>query len=52
VRKRRCLRRALSRLWTAKLARLRDVERVRMDAIAVHFQDGKTIVESAHGIVS
>ncbi|MGA2449707.1 MAG: YraN family protein [Polyangiaceae bacterium] len=49
-RKRRSLRRAIGRLWESQLARLDDVDRVRLDAIAVHFQQGKTYVESAQGI--
>lgn len=48
--KRRRLRHAMERLWRTRLARMTDVDRVRVDAIAVDFRGGVTSVECAEGI--
>jgi putative endonuclease len=48
--KRRNLRQAVERLWRTRLERMADVDRVRIDAIAVDFRRGQTAVECAQGI--
>jgi putative endonuclease len=44
--------RAARRLWERDLARLAGVDRVRIDVAAVTFEDGRTRVEHAEGVVS
>ncbi len=48
-RKRATLARALERLWSRRLARTRDVARLRLDFAAVRFDGGRTRVEYAPG---
>lgn len=50
ARKRHRLRQAVERLWVAELARMVDVERLRIDAVAVDFHHGETRIECAEGI--
>jgi putative endonuclease len=47
--KRARLRRAVERLWRRRLARMRGVERVRIDAAAVTLEGGLTHVEYIEG---
>jgi putative endonuclease len=50
--KRARLLRATDRLWSRRLAALRDVDRVRLDAAAVTFEGGRTRVEYVEGAIS
>jgi putative endonuclease len=50
--KRMRLARAAERLWRERLAGAEGVERLRIDAAAVTFEDGRTRVDYAEGIVS
>ncbi len=49
--KRLRLKRAVRRLWREQLAKMRDVQRVRIDAAAVSFEDGRTKVEYVEGAI-
>jgi len=49
--KRLRLKRAVRRLWREQLAKMRDVQRVRIDAAAVSFEGGETKVEYVEGAV-
>ena len=49
--KRARLRKAVERLWREKLEAMKDVERVRIDAAAVTFEDGVTSVEYVEGAI-
>jgi len=50
--KRTRLRSAVNRLWRTRLARSKDVQRVRIDVAAVRFENGQTKVEYIEGAVS
>jgi putative endonuclease len=43
---------AVERLWHERLAAVRSIERVRIDAAAVTFTAGRTFVEYAAGVIS
>jgi putative endonuclease len=43
---------AVERLWHERLAAVRSVERVRIDAAAVTFEGGRTMVEYAAGAIT
>ncbi|MGD0528131.1 MAG: YraN family protein [Polyangiaceae bacterium] len=45
------LRRAVERLWREKLEKMKEVERVRIDAAAVSFEGGVTSVEYVEGAI-
>ncbi|HEX8790684.1 MAG TPA: YraN family protein [Polyangiaceae bacterium] len=49
--KRLRLKRAVRRLWREQLVKMRDVQRVRIDAAAVTFEDGQTKVEYVEGAI-
>jgi putative endonuclease len=49
--KRARLKRAVARLWRETLRELKGVERVRIDAAAVRFEDGATTVEYVEGAI-
>ena len=42
---------AVERLWSSRLARMPDVDRVRIDVAAVRFEHGQTLVEYVPGAV-
>jgi putative endonuclease len=50
--KRRRTLQAVDRLWHERLAAMRSIERVRVDAAAVTFEAGRTFVEYAAGAIS
>lgn len=49
--KRLRLKRAVRRLWREQLAKMRDVQRVRIDAAAVTFDGAQTKVEYVEGAI-
>jgi putative endonuclease len=49
--KRQRLRRAAQRLWRVELARIKDVDRVRIDVAAVTFRGANTSVEYIEGAI-
>ena len=49
--KRLRLKRAVRRLWREQLAKMRDVQRVRIDAAAVTFEGRETKVEYVEGAI-
>ena len=49
--KRARLKRAVARLWKEHLRAMRGVERVRIDAAAVRFEEGATSVEYVEGAI-
>jgi hypothetical protein len=42
---------AVERLWSSRLVRMPDVERVRIDVAAVRFERGQTLIEYVPGAV-
>lgn len=50
--KRRCIVRAVERLWRERIAKMRAIERVRIDVAAVTFEGGKTRVEYVEGAIT
>jgi len=42
---------AVERLWSSRLARMPDVERVRIDVAAVRFEHGQTLIEYVQGAI-
>lgn len=49
--KRARLVRAASRLWTERLARMPEIDRLRIDVAAVYFEAGRTFVEYVAGAI-
>jgi putative endonuclease len=43
---------AAERLWRRRVAAMKDVERMRIDVAAVHFEGGRTFVEYVPGAIS
>jgi Holliday junction resolvase-like predicted endonuclease len=43
---------AAERLWRRRLAKMRDVERFRIDVASVKFENGKTFVEYIRGAIA